>query len=84
MNEQQKIHVTFINTRWVTEFGGFYFGARTLRQLIEVVRHTFPTEVLVFAIDRKSVEGNAAAEQEVLEAGDAGGAIERGDGLWPD
>jgi hypothetical protein len=75
MDEQQKIHVTFTNSRWVVSaYRGYYFGGRTLAQLIETVRSTFPQEVLVFAIDRKSVEGNAAAEQEVLEATDAGNA----------
>jgi hypothetical protein len=80
MDEQQKIRVTFINSLWVTEFGGFYFGGRTLAKLIETLGATFPKEVLVFAIDWKSVEGNATAEQEVLKAG---GAIERGDEPWP-
>jgi hypothetical protein len=46
-----------------------------LAQLIETAQHTFPKEILVFAIDRKSIEGNAAAEREVLEASDAGGAL---------
>jgi hypothetical protein len=75
MDEQQKIHVTFSNSRWVTEFGGFYFGGRTLALLIETLRNTFPKHVLLFVIDQKSVEGNAAAEQEVLEASEAGGAL---------
>jgi hypothetical protein len=75
MDEQKNVPVTFINSRWVSEFNGFYFGARTLAQLIETAQHTFPEVVLVFAIDRKSVEGNAAAEREVLEASDAGGAL---------
>jgi hypothetical protein len=67
MDEPQKIGVTFTGDRWVTQFGGFYFGGRTLAQLIETLRHTFPKQVLVFAIDRKSVEGNTAAEREMLE-----------------
>jgi hypothetical protein len=72
MHEQQKIHVTFINNRWVSEFCGYYFGALTLARLIETAQHTFPKEVSVFAVDRKSVEGNAAAQQEVLEGSDSG------------
>jgi hypothetical protein len=75
MDEQKKIHVTFINSRWVTKFGGFYFGGRKLAHLIETLRHTFPKDVLVIAVDRKSIEGNAAAQQEVLEASEAGGAF---------
>jgi hypothetical protein len=73
--DEQKIHVTFVNSLWVTEFGGFYFGARTLAQLIETLRATFAKDVLIFEMDRQSVEGNAAAKQEALGAGDAGGAI---------
>jgi hypothetical protein len=75
MDEQKNVPVIFRDGRWVTEFLGFYFGARTLAQLIETAKHTFPEEILVFAIDRKSVEGNAAAEREVLEASDADGAL---------
>jgi hypothetical protein len=70
MDEQKKVLVTFTNSRWVTEFGGFYFGGRTLAVLIETLRNTFVKQVLVFAIDRKSAEGDASAEQEVLEARD--------------
>ncbi len=75
MDEQKNVPVTFINSRWVAEFNGFYFGARTLAQLIETAQHTFPKEVFVFAIDRKSVEGNASAEREVIEASDTGSAL---------
>jgi hypothetical protein len=77
MDEHQKrIEVTFVNSRWVAEFGGYHFGGRTLALLIETLRRTFPKDVLVFVVDRKSGEGNAAAEQEALEAleaGDVGG-----------
>jgi hypothetical protein len=75
MNEQKRIPVTYINGLWATEFSGFYFGGRTLARLIETLRHSYPRDVLLIAIDRQSVDGNAAAEKELLEASDAGGVL---------
>jgi hypothetical protein len=75
MNQQQKIDVTFTNSRWVAEFGDFYFGGRTLAILIETMGATFPKEDFVFAIDWKSVEGNAPAEQEAHQVSNTGGVL---------
>jgi hypothetical protein len=71
MNAQKRIPVTYSNGLWSTEFSGFYFGGRTLARLIETLRHTYPSDVLLIAIDRQSVQGDAAAEKQVLEASDA-------------
>jgi hypothetical protein len=75
MEEPQKIDVTFIDGRWTSEVGDFYFGSRGLALLIDTVQRSFPGEAFIFAIDKASVAGNIQAEQEVLEATEARQAI---------